>query len=236
MFRNRPFGLVSGVFVSCLLASLKESTLGLQLLSLNASSLFVCLSSRRVWRVPVLSISAFSRPYRDWQFSCWVFPSSQTQFSKGSTSLVYHDVVLLLKQSWFWIWMYLRNLCECVQKPDWEKEFCQAERRWHFTSCKIDSSCIKFCNFKDQRAVFRRTVHDPESNLLNQNLGFLIVCKISFWALVYFIRLYFNSFVAGSSFPSTWSGVWSSYYNVEALCNWWDMFRIIMFTIIFVFY
>lgn len=121
MFRNRPFGLVSGVFVSCLLASLKESTLGLQLLSLSASSLFVCLSSRRVWRVPVLSISAFSRPYRDWQFSCWVFPSSQTQFSKGSISLVYHDVVFLLKQSWFWIWMYLRNLCVNVFRNQIEK-------------------------------------------------------------------------------------------------------------------
>lgn len=99
---------------------------------------------------PVLVISVFSRPYLDWQFSCWVFRSSQTQFVKGNMCLVCHDVVSLLSYTSFGFGC-TKRICisQCVQKPGWEKKFCQAERRWHFASCKIDSSCTKFCNFKD---------------------------------------------------------------------------------------
>lgn len=87
------------------------------------------VSSRRVWDIPVLDISAFSRPYRDWQFSCWVFHSSQTQFVKGNTCLVCHDVVSLLSYPSFGfgctqricVWLFVNVFRNQVEKRSFAK-------------------------------------------------------------------------------------------------------------------
>lgn len=78
---------------------------------------------------PVLVISVFSRPYLDWQFSCWVFRSSQTQFVKGNTCLVCHDVVSLLSYPSFGfgctqricVWLFVNVFRNQVEKRSFAK-------------------------------------------------------------------------------------------------------------------
>ena len=81
MRQSQPFGLVFVLFVSCLHALLKDSTLGQYFMRF---CFFIFTYMEKKSEFFFIKISVFSRPCRNWGFSYRVFRFSRIRFVKGT--------------------------------------------------------------------------------------------------------------------------------------------------------